>query len=51
MKRVLKVGKFLPAVFFVSVQIPEKSGILNIQEQKIYGKKYAKKIGNEENLA
>ena len=31
-------------------QIPESFGILNIREQKIYGKKSAKKIGNEKNF-
>ena len=44
------LGHFLLAVFFVPAQIPESFGILNIREQKIYGKKSAKKIGNEKNF-
>ena len=45
MKRGLKAGKFLPAVFFVSVQIPEKFGILNIREQKYTERNPQKKLG------
>lgn len=34
MKRVLKAGKFLPAVFFVSVQVLKKFSILNMYKKK-----------------
>lgn len=45
MKRVLKAGKFLPAFFFVSVQILKKFSILNMYKKKHMERNPQKKLG------